>query len=89
MSNVEFEDGSFTAERFNVPSVGVPVSVRFLLKIGLVKDENQANYVLIGISVCALALAVWVFKDAMASPRPAPSQNVIPISRSVVYPAGR
>ena len=78
MSDVEFEDRSFAADRFNVTSRPVPVLVRFLMKIGLVETEDQGNYVLIGIAVCAFALAVWVFKDALAAPKPAVSQNVVP-----------
>ncbi len=42
---------------------------------GLVKDEKQANYVLIGIAVCALLLTVFLVKSSFGS---GSSQNVIP-----------
>ena len=56
MSDVQFEDGSYAGGRFDKPQVNTPVLVKFLLKTGLVKTDEQANYVLIGARFWPLSL---------------------------------
>ena len=81
MSNVEFEENNF-AGRGLEPSLGdTPALVKLILKTGLVQDEKQANYVLIGISITAFLLTVLViYKGILGSPAPvgnfpSPGQN--------------
>lgn len=38
-----------------------PKLVTWLLKIGVAKNETQANYILIGIAVIAFALSFYIF----------------------------
>lgn len=73
MSNVEFEENNFPGNRF-VEASKSPVMVKFILQTGLVKDEKQANYVLIGVAVCAFLLTLYVIKDMFGGPA---NQNII------------
>lgn len=67
MSDVQFDDNN-PSGRF-APSVsGTPALVRLVLKTGIVKDEKQANYILIGIAVCAVLLTLYVLKSSFGSP---------------------
>ena len=77
MSDVQFEDGSYAGGRFDKPQVNTPVLVKFLLKTGLVKTDEQANYVLIGVSVCAFLAAFIVFYNTIAIRPPPQNQNVV------------
>ena len=47
MSNVQFEEGNYVGGRFDSTQGTTPVLVKFVLKTGLVKTPEQANYVLI------------------------------------------
>ena len=63
--NVGFEEeNNFSADRFVAASGELPMMVKLLLKIGVVKNEKQANYVLIGIAVCAVLLTIWVVRSS-------------------------
>lgn len=77
MSNVQFEEGTYVGGRFDAVSAETPVLVKFLLKTGLVKTEEQANYVLIGIAVCAFLSAFVVFYRAVKVKPPPLNQNVV------------
>jgi hypothetical protein len=48
-----------------------PKLVTWLLKIGIVKSESQANYVLIGIAVVAFAWSIYLFSRSSIDTRPA------------------
>lgn len=76
MSQVQFEENNYASSRFDEFSVKTSVLVKFLLKIGLVKTEIQANYVLIGIVVCASLSAFVVFYRAV-NVSPPLNQNVL------------
>ena len=82
MSNVEFEDNDFPGGRPVSESSGTPTLVRILLKFGVVKDEKQANYVLIGIAVCAVILTLFVIKGSFGG-RPNPNQNAVPFGAGI------
>lgn len=77
MSNVQFEEGNYVGGRFDAVQGDTPVLVKFLLKTGIVKTEEQANYVLIGVAVCAFITAVVVFYNAIVVKPPPQNQNVV------------
>ncbi|MDO8482586.1 MAG: hypothetical protein Q7S86_02075 [bacterium] len=77
MSNVQFEDGSYAGGRFDSAQGDTPVLVKFLLKTGVVKTDTQANYVLIGVAVCAFIIAIVVFYKTLAVKPPPQNQNVV------------
>ncbi len=76
MSNVQFEENNLPGDRL-VPSGGLPTLVKLLLKTGLAKSEKQANYVLIGIAVCAVLLTVYVIKSSFGSSGARLNRNVL------------
>ncbi len=65
--SVEFEDETNQAKNFannrfsnnNQP----PKLVGWILKTGLVKNENQANYVLIALAIVAFLTSLYYFSD--------------------------
>ena len=57
--NIEFQDWRPEKRKEKTPAM-----VSLLLKTGLVKDENQANKVLLGITVIATILAIYFFAKA-------------------------
>lgn len=77
MSNVQFEEGNYVGGRFDTVSADTPLLVKFLLKTGLVKTEEQANYALIGVAVCAFLAAFIVFYNAVKAKPPPQNQNVV------------
>ncbi|MBI2476514.1 MAG: hypothetical protein HYV67_04730 [Candidatus Taylorbacteria bacterium] len=77
MSDVQFEENSYSTERFTPAPSGSPTLVKLLLKTGIVKNERQANYALVGIAVCATLLTLWVLKSSFNS-GVRPDQNVAP-----------
>ncbi|KKW08181.1 MAG: hypothetical protein UY44_C0016G0006 [Candidatus Kaiserbacteria bacterium GW2011_GWA2_49_19] len=77
MSNVQFEEGNYVGGRFDAVQKDTSVLVKFLLKIGVVKTEEQANYVLIGVAVCAFIIAIMVFYKTIAIKPPPQNQNVV------------
>ena len=72
MADVQFEENNFEG-RFSPVSSQPPVLVRFILKTGLVKDEKQANYVLIGIAVVAVISAIFILRSSFGGSAPAES----------------
>ena len=77
MSNVQFEEGNYVGGRFDDTKGDTPALVRLLLKTGMVKTEEQANYVLIGVAVCAFLAAFFVFYNAVKIKPPPQNQNVV------------
>jgi len=75
MSDVQFEEGNFQG-RFAPVSSQPPTLVKFVLKTGLVKDDKQANYVLIGIAVVAVISTFFVIKSNFGGSQP--SGNFVP-----------
>jgi len=79
MSDVQFEENNFSgADRFAAASNQSPMLVKLLLKTGLVKDEKRANYVLIGIAVCAVLLTLFVIHSSFGGG--SPNRNILPPS---------
>lgn len=76
MADVEFEDRNFAGGRFEPQATTTPVLVKFLMKTRVVQNESQANYVLIGLSVCAFVLAIVIFWNALQPPTTNLNQNV-------------
>lgn len=77
MSNVQFDEGGYGANRFESVQGDTPRLVRLVLRMGLVKDESQANYVLIGVAVVSFIVAFFIVKNALAFHPPPQNQNVI------------
>lgn len=61
MADVQFnpEDTSFNAPTYR-DTMKKPKMVQLMMKTGLVKDETQANYALLGLSILFFALTVVV-----------------------------
>lgn len=72
--SVEFEDEQTEARvlysRF-MPSNQLPKLVGWVIKTGIVKNENQANYFLIGLAVVAFLVSVYFFISSQ-EPDPTP-----------------
>jgi len=49
-----------------------PKLVTWLLKIGIAKNETQANYILIGIAVIALISSIYLLFRSNSDTRPTP-----------------
>lgn len=47
-----------------------PKLVTWLLKIGIAKNETQANYILIGVAIIALISSFYIFFRSNADTRP-------------------
>ena len=61
MANVEFEEDTFDTKRpVNLAKQETSALVGLIMKIGLAKDEKQANYVLIAIAVCSAGAALYI-----------------------------
>ena len=75
MSDVEFEENNFPVGRPFQEASPTPVLVSLLFKTGVVKSEKQANYVLIGISVCAIILTIIIIRSSFGGG--ASNQNVV------------
>jgi hypothetical protein len=62
--SVEFEEEQAQSHvlysRF-MPSNQLPKLVGWVIKAGIVKNENQANYFLIGLAVVAFLVSVYLF----------------------------
>jgi|GEM_PF-3248624 len=60
MENVEFtEESNDLAQPAHAHET--PTLVRWVLKTGIVKEEKQANYLLLGIAVVLLAITVFAY----------------------------
>jgi hypothetical protein len=60
MPNVEFDENNFPSSNFQSQSNSTPALVGLIMKLGMAKTEQQANYVLITIAVCAFAATIYV-----------------------------
>jgi len=60
MPDVQFEEQNFRDPRYMSVQNKTPKMVGFLLRMGWAKNDKQANYILIGISICAFALTFIV-----------------------------
>ena len=59
---IEFETDTRNSEISRLDqSVGNPWMTKFLIDKGIVKDETQAFYVLVGISVTCFLLSIYIF----------------------------
>lgn len=80
MPNVEFDENNLPMGRFT-PGVGQsPGLVKLVIKLGIAKDERNANYVLIGIAVCAILLTIFVLKNSFSGSRSRQNSAIIPIA---------
>lgn len=61
MANVQFEEESQYAARR--PSGTTPKMAAKLISLGLVKNEKQASYILIGIAIIALLLSAYLISS--------------------------
>jgi hypothetical protein len=70
MSEISFhEDNEFhIRSRKLLGEPETPSMIRFLLRTGIVKDEKQALYVLIGVIVVALSSTVFLIRSEFSNP---------------------
>ena len=64
---VEFPEEKF-GNNDNYVIKKTPTMVKWVIKIGIVKDEKQANIVLIILAVIFLGLAVYIFANTGSKP---------------------
>lgn len=93
MANVEFQDESGAGESYGVPkrvlysryesSEQPPGMARFLIRFGLVKSEQTATYILLGLAILFFAASAYFFFFSGSS-----SKSVISQPNSVVPAAG-
>ena len=57
---IEFQTDTNNSNRLQ-PSVQNPKMTKFLIEKGIVKNETQAFYVLLGISIICFALSIYIF----------------------------
>jgi len=78
MSDVQFEDqgAQFTSRKIFKEKVR-PGMVRFLVKMGLAKNDVQAGYLLSGFVVVAIGVTLFLF-FSVATPSPPEDTKVLP-----------
>ena len=64
MTNLQFDTEQEYSPQY--ASAEPPLFIRWVLATGLVTDEKQAQFVLIGITALALVLAVFLFSSAFS-----------------------
>lgn len=69
-------------QRVGIPPTETSRMVQWVMKYsgGLVKDEKQANYVLIGIALVAIGISLFLFVGATRSPAPSSPNDIIEIA---------
>jgi|SRR3989344_894354 len=80
VKRIEFETDSYKAVKF-YNETNTPKIIRLVMKFsgGLVKSERQAEYVLLGFVVIAIAISLFLFfKDSASSTPPARYRGNIP-----------
>ncbi len=88
MSDVQFDEDN-SSWNLRAGQQVQPLFVRLLLKTGVVKDATQANYVLLGIAVCALLLTAWIIKSTFFS-TPSAGRMAVPNGAfPQAFPAGQ
>ena len=74
MENLQFEeDAQYT--RSQLPDSNQPYFIRLLLQYGIVKDQRQAEYVLIGFCVIAVFLSFVIWITFNSSPHYTPQNT--------------
>ncbi|MFH1454738.1 MAG: hypothetical protein ABIF22_00195 [bacterium] len=80
-SKIVFEGEEFqqTAHSFQTST---PKIVQWVIKYsgGLVKDEKQASYVLIGFVTLAIVVSLFLFFGVVRSPSPPPADQIINVA---------
>lgn len=80
MANVEFPEEQYNrGTEFEAPKT--PTMVKWVMKTGLVKDERQANIVLVGIAILFFALTWWVLAGGSKTPS---GQTISPEERAAL-----
>ncbi|MCR4311277.1 MAG: hypothetical protein NUV54_01780 [Candidatus Taylorbacteria bacterium] len=79
MSEVQFEDNNprYAAQRFESLDAQPSKLALFVIKMGIAKEEQTANYVLIGVAVVSFIVALYVLKDTFSVHPPPQNQNII------------
>jgi hypothetical protein len=60
MPNVEFDENNFPSNNFASQSNSTSFLVGLVIKLGMAKTEQQANYVLMTIAVCAFLTTIYI-----------------------------
>lgn len=80
MANVQFEDEDNQAHYMSRSILGAPVQpkmVSTLLKMGVIKNEKQAGYILLGVALTAFALSAYlIFNVVLPQDTPADAPDV-------------
>lgn len=82
MSNeVQFDIDIDNEQRAEVQKK-IPRMVKLVIKLsgGLIKNEAQANYVLISLAVTMFAISIFLFRVPIRSPAPLPADQIIQIT---------
>jgi hypothetical protein len=67
MSDVEFPEEKYNqGAEFDAPKESM--MVKWVMKTGLVRDEKQANLVLLGLAVVFFAFTWWVIANGQSTP---------------------
>ncbi len=77
MSTIQFDEENnqhYTSRRILGERVQ-PKMVSTLLKLGVIKSEKQAGYVLLGIAIVAFALSAYLIFTVVLPPTPSSSQD--------------
>ncbi len=78
MSNIQFEEETFKS-RTILGEPSSPKMVKSLLKMGIVKSEQQAGYLLVGIAIFFFLIAIYIsytFLFASKTPKLTPEQEL-------------
>ena len=80
-NRVVFEGEQFTHARTTFAS-SKPTITQWLVKNsdGLLKNEQQAQYILVGFAVCALLASLYILFDVTRSPSPPPADEIINVA---------
>jgi hypothetical protein len=89
-SGYSFRDSSAEVrfEEYQTPRAFYPAAVKrskmtqWVIKYsgGLVKDENQANYILIGFIVLIISVSLFLLVRVFRSPTPPPADRIIEVA---------
>lgn len=80
-NRVVFESEQFAHARAPVAASKTTIT-QWLVKNsdGLLKNEQQAQYLLLGFAVCALLASLYIFFDVTRSPSPPPADEIINVA---------
>lgn len=67
MEGIQFEEGEY--DKRTVRDEKVTFFIRLVLKTGLVRTPQAANLVLIGITIVAVLITVFIFVSHLGSPK--------------------